>query len=55
MRTLAAFEPWPRWKADFLELRRRCYEKARPDMAAVARAELDTYLAHAGGYFTLPD
>ena len=53
VRTLAAFEPWPRWRADFLDLRRRCYERAAPDLAAVARAELDTYLAHAGGRFVV--
>jgi predicted membrane-bound spermidine synthase len=55
VRTLAAFEPWPRWRADFLDLRRRCYERARPDLAAVAAAELDTYLAHAGGPFVVAD
>lgn len=43
---VSGFEPWPPWRGDFLELRRRCYERALPERAAAARDDLDAFLAH---------
>lgn len=51
--TLAPFEPWPRWRADFLDLRRRCYARFRPDLAASAEADLEAFMSRTRGGFQL--
>lgn len=48
------FEPWPPWRGDFLELRRRCYERARPEQARLARDDAELFLAHESPGFVFP-
>lgn len=48
------FEPWPPWRADFLELRRRCYERARPERLSQAQADAELFMARAPGAFAVP-
>jgi spermidine synthase len=51
---VAAFEPYPRWRADFLDLRRRCYERHLPERAAAAAADSERFAASTRGAFQLP-
>ncbi|MBI1949165.1 MAG: fused MFS/spermidine synthase [Deltaproteobacteria bacterium] len=50
---VASVEPWPPWRADFLDFRRRCYERTRPALAGMASDDLATFLAHEPAGFRL--
>jgi hypothetical protein len=46
-RALDLAEPWPEWTRELLDLRVTCYEHARPERAAAARADLAAFDANA--------